>query len=138
MLLLLWLQVPNPPSNAPAGIAYIWWVILLVLAIAAGLIFLFTRRQERVEVVNEKRASAAEGLVKTRDTELADCLKARQRAEEDLGDTKAELYALSGITCQKLLEFWAVKEQIEGENIRLKAQVRVLQIAAGVREKGAE
>jgi len=133
MLYLILAQIPNPPGNAPPQIAFLWWVILLLLAAAAGLIYLFTRRQERSEVVNEKRASAAEGLLKTRDIELADAQKAREKALEELGDTEAELRALSGVTIQKLLEFWAVKEKIEGENTFLKSEVRRMEHALDLR-----
>lgn len=121
------LQVPNPPPGAPSSIAFVWYVVLVVLAIAAGLIFLLVKRKERVEGITEKRASALDGLLKTRDVEIAEKSKAHEKVLEDLSEVEAELKVATGIKMSELAAFWAQKAQIEIELEALRSQVRGLQ-----------
>lgn len=126
MLLLALLQVPNPPPGAPSGIVFVWYVVLVVLVIAAGLIFLLVKRKERVEGITERRASALDGLLKTRDVEAGELRKAREKALEDLSEVESELRVAQGIKMSELAAFWAEKVQIEIELEALRSQVRTL------------
>jgi hypothetical protein len=125
-LLLLW-QIPNPPNNAPAGIALLWWVVILLLVIAGGLVIILVQRKTRIEKVVETRATAAEGLVRTRDAELVDERRALAKVREELADAESELKALAGINITELFKFWEQKERIETELAEAQSQIRRLQ-----------
>jgi Ca2+/Na+ antiporter len=113
-LLGLLLQLPAPPSSGGA-VAYIWWVVALLFLVACALIVLLSRKREDVQQTNEKRATAAEGLVKTRDTELGDCRKEVEKLKEDKADVESEYKTLAGINIHELARFWSEKERVEAD-----------------------
>lgn len=107
---------------------YVWWAIGLALTVAAALIILLSRKREDVHQTMEKRALGAEGLVKTRDTELGDCKKLLEKALEDKGDVDSEYKALAGINIEKLFRFWQEKERIEADLEMAQSEVRRLKV----------
>jgi len=136
-LILALFQLPNPPSGAPSWVAHIWWVVLLLFLAVAGIITLLVTRQGKVEATQEKRAIAAEGLVKTRDAEKAQLEKELAKAQENCNEVEAEWKTLVGVDIDKLMKFWAEKERIEGEIEFLKSQLRAKEAALAKYEKGA-
>jgi dynactin complex subunit len=117
-------SVPTPPDS-PQVVQWVWWVIIVLLGLGIALIILLSKKREDVQVTNEKRAIAAESLVKVRDTELADCAKGKERLLTEVGDLESENKVLVGIKISELMKFWENKTQIEEEIETLKSQLRV-------------
>jgi hypothetical protein len=125
---LLWQGIPTaPPSGAPSFVGYIWWVILLAFALGIALIILLSRNREDVQLTDRNRASSAESLIKTRDIELADAIKARDKAIAEKEDAESENRTLAGINIQKLMDFWAQKETLETELDVAQSKIRRLE-----------
>lgn len=101
--------------------------MLLLFLIVAGLITILVTWKGKVETIQEKRATAAEGLAKTRADEKAQLETALARAREDCEEIDSEHKVLVGITIEKLMRFWAEKERIEGELELAQTRVRVLE-----------
>jgi hypothetical protein len=108
-------------------VAQIWWLVLLLFLIVAGLITILVTRQGKVETIQEKRASAAEGLAKTRADEKAALEKELAKAREDCEEIDSEHKVLVGITIEKLMRFWAQKERIEEELELAQSRIRILE-----------
>lgn len=130
---MLALQLPGAPPGASEHVSFVWYIVVFLLLIVLALVVLLTKRRERIEIISEKKASGLEGLLKTRDTELADERRAKEKtledllkALEDLSEVNSELKVVSGIKVHELAEFWAKKGEIEVELEALRSQVRTL------------
>lgn len=124
MIQTLLQSLPNPPDS-PQVVQWVWWVIIILLGLGIALIILLSKKREDVQVTNEKRATAAESLVKVRDTELLDCNKGKERLLAENTDLESENKVLVGIKISELMKFWENKAQIEEEIETLKSQLRV-------------
>jgi hypothetical protein len=124
-LVLAYLQLPtSPPSGSSATLQWLWIVVVILFLVCAALIILMSRGREEVQVTNEKRASAAEALVKTRDTQITELNQKITALTQDGKEMDSENKVLSGIIVSDLVKFWEQKAQFEEDFELAKSELR--------------
>ena len=136
--MILGLAQFTPPPNAPPSYQWVFWVIGILFVTVCALIVLLSRKREDVQVTNEKRASAAEGLVKTRDLEIADLKRQVEALTHKNEDLNSENRVIGGIKISELAKFWEEKEKFETEFELTKHELRKSQATLKRIEDGGD
>lgn len=94
--------------------------------VAGAFVVLSLRKQEGSSLLQVERATAAEGLAKTREIEILTINAKKALLEEELEGVTAEHRALAGIKIGELMEFWVQKEDMEAKIKDQAREIRVL------------
>jgi hypothetical protein len=97
-----------------------------VCLVGAAVIVLLSKRKEDIHATETKRADSNEKLIKTRDQEILDLDKEKERVEKELESVTAEYRTLIGIDLKVLFDFWARYEEHLAHVAELERQIRVL------------
>lgn len=116
--------MPPAPPGSPDWVTWVWWIVVALLIIAAGCIVFLSLKRKEAQAADEKRASAAEALIKVRDIELSDEKKLNAKLTLELADQEAENRVLSGINVRELMAFWKKKTLIEEDLDLTKSELR--------------
>lgn len=124
------LMYEGSPSWA-TGFNILIALLSLLITLGIALLILMSKRREEIHSTETKRADANEGLVKVRDTELADCNKRCEKCNEELEDVTSEYRAITSIHVKDLLAYWQTRDAEMAEKDELKRQIRVLKLRVG-------
>jgi hypothetical protein len=114
-----------------SGFQFLMGLLGFILLVGGAIIALLATRKNTVSSVQIQRAEASEALVKTRDTELADCQKKCAKCSEELEDVTAELRGQMAINVGQLMSYWERRTQELARMETLEQRNRVLEVRLG-------
>lgn len=104
---------------------FIIGIFVFIVLLGGYLVVYYVRRPSEISALQLDRATAAEALVKTRDSEIVRLKEQIDELKEDLESIGTEHKTLIGISIGELMAFWATKEEIEAKVLDLEHQLRV-------------
>jgi gas vesicle protein len=123
------LFLDESPTSMISGFGALWGLLIAVVTIGTAAMLLMASRKSTVSTLQVQRADAAEGLLKTKETEIQSLSKKCQQCSEELEDTTAELRGQMAINVDQLMAYWQIRDGELAKISQLEERVRVLQRA---------
>lgn len=125
--MLVFLQSdPLTPTTWFTGVNALWAMMVILITGAISILILLAKRKDMTQDLLTKRADASDALTKTRDQQLADCMKAKGLVEDELEEITAEYKTVVSIKLDELFKFWQTKEDNEAHWLNIEDENRVL------------